>query len=91
MQHTISNPQRDIGAFYKAQIYLWPMIMMHTNTRFGTYLFSAGTQHGILHQLSGTTSSVTYYSLRAHRNRCYPQVTEEDPHQMTGKSKSHRC
>ena len=38
----------------------------HNNTCFETYQYSAGTQHGNLHQSSGTTSRETYFILRAH-------------------------
>ena len=37
-----------------------------TDTCFWAYLYSAGTQHGNLHQSSITTSRVTYFILRAH-------------------------
>ena len=38
----------------------------NNNTSFGTYLYSAGTQHGNLHHLSVMKSRVTYFILRAH-------------------------
>ena len=37
--------------------------MMHKNTRFRAYLYSAGTEHGSLHQLSVTMRRVTYFIL----------------------------
>ena len=39
---------------------------MHNNTQSGADLYSVGTQHGNLHQLSVTTSRVTYFILQAH-------------------------
>ena len=41
--------------------------MIHRNTGFGAILYSAGTEHGHLHQLSVTTRRVTYFILQAHR------------------------
>ena len=38
----------------------------HNNTCFGAYLYSAGTQHENLHQLSGMTSKETDFILRVH-------------------------
>ena len=37
----------------------------NNDTCFGTYLYSAGIQHGNLHQLSATMSRVTYFILQA--------------------------
>ena len=38
----------------------------NNDTYFGAYLYSAGTQHGNLNQLSVTVSWVTYYILQAY-------------------------
>ena len=37
----------------------------NNQTCFGTYLYSAGTQHGNLHQMPVMMSRVTYFVLRA--------------------------
>ena len=43
----------------------------NTVTRFGAYLYSAGTKQGNLHQLSVTMSRATFYNCSGpHRNRC---------------------
>ena len=38
----------------------------NSSTYLGAYLYSAGTQHGTLHQLSVTTSGAILFILRAH-------------------------
>ena len=44
--------------------------MKHSNTHFGAYLYSAGTQHGNLHQSSATISKVTYLILCVQTEAC---------------------
>ena len=41
----------------------------YTSSCFGACLYSAGTQHGNLHQSPGTTSRVSYFILRAHTGK----------------------
>ena len=52
--------------FLKPQLKLYPQFWKNSNTCFGTHLYSAGTKHGNLHQLSVTMSRVTYFILRSH-------------------------
>ena len=62
--HIFFKPPRETDALiYKP--HTSPTLMMQNNTHFRAYLYSAGTQHGDLHQLSVTVRWVTWFILRA--------------------------